>query len=222
VYSFAAFARLAGVTVKMLRHYERMGFLTPKRTSANHRRYSIRDLQILERILALKSLGLLHRDIKGRNVLHERGGRIVLMDLGAGRALDGTQTGDHTGTPMYMAPKVLVGGAATARSDIYCLGVLLYRLLTARLPVTAADRAALRAAHARGDRLPLRRVRTDLTPDITTTIERARDSDPSGRYASASEFADTLAAAFQRRVTQHGTVVSSMARRFARFHPGSL
>ena len=58
MYSIAAFARLTGVTVKMLRHYERIGLLTPKRTSAEHRRYSMRDLQSLERIIALKSLGL--------------------------------------------------------------------------------------------------------------------------------------------------------------------
>jgi DNA-binding transcriptional MerR regulator len=58
MYSMAAFARLAGVTVKMLRHYERIRLLTPKRTSAQHRRYSIRDLQSLERIIALRSLGL--------------------------------------------------------------------------------------------------------------------------------------------------------------------
>jgi DNA-binding transcriptional MerR regulator len=65
MYSISAFARLAGVTVKMLRHYERIGLLTPKRTSADHRRYSIWDLQTLERILALKSLGLPLARIKG-------------------------------------------------------------------------------------------------------------------------------------------------------------
>jgi DNA-binding transcriptional MerR regulator len=58
MYSIAAFARLAGVTVKMLRHYERLGLLKPNRTSVQHRRYSTRDLQSLERIIALKSLGL--------------------------------------------------------------------------------------------------------------------------------------------------------------------
>jgi DNA-binding transcriptional MerR regulator len=64
MYSIAAFARLAGVTVKMLRHYERIGLLAPKRTSAQHRRYSLRDLQRLERIIALKSLGLPLASIK--------------------------------------------------------------------------------------------------------------------------------------------------------------
>src|SRR6185369_7280564 len=75
---------------------------------------------------AVHAASLLHRDVKARNILRERGGRIVLMDLGAGRAATTSgPAGDETGTPMYMAPEVLAGGAATVRSDIYSLGVLL-------------------------------------------------------------------------------------------------
>jgi DNA-binding transcriptional MerR regulator len=58
MYSISKFSRVAGVTVKMLRHYERLGLLTPERTAAGYRRYAMRDLQSLERILALKTLGL--------------------------------------------------------------------------------------------------------------------------------------------------------------------
>jgi len=65
MYSTSAFARLAGVTIKVLRHYERVGLLAPKRTRAQYRRYAIADLHRLERILALKSLGLPLASIKG-------------------------------------------------------------------------------------------------------------------------------------------------------------
>src|SRR5262245_7587327 len=65
MYSTSAFARLAGVTIKMLRHYERLGLLAPKRTRTRYRRYAIADLQRLERILALKSLGLPLASMKG-------------------------------------------------------------------------------------------------------------------------------------------------------------
>lgn len=71
MYSTRAFAALTGVTVKALRHYERIGLLAPKRTGAGYRRYSLGDLRRLERILALKSLGLPLKKIK---TLLERGG----------------------------------------------------------------------------------------------------------------------------------------------------
>jgi DNA-binding transcriptional MerR regulator len=57
-YSVRAFAELAGVTVKALHHYERRGLLAPKRSPAGYRRYAVRDLARLDRIIALKSLGL--------------------------------------------------------------------------------------------------------------------------------------------------------------------
>ena len=64
MYSTRAFAELTGVTVKALRHYERMGLLGPMRTRARYRRYAFADLQQIERILALKSLGLSLTSIK--------------------------------------------------------------------------------------------------------------------------------------------------------------
>jgi DNA-binding transcriptional MerR regulator len=64
MYSTRTFAQLTGVTVKTLRHYERIGLLAPKRTAAGYRRYSLEDLQRLERVLALKSLGLPLNSVK--------------------------------------------------------------------------------------------------------------------------------------------------------------
>jgi hypothetical protein len=75
----------------------------------------------------------------------------------------------------------------------------------------------LRSAHAQGDRVPLGQVRNELTSDITTTIERACDSDPDVRYASAADFEDALASAFRRRATHHHLEASSLARTFARW-----
>ncbi len=63
-YHARAFARLTGVTIKALRHYERRGLLAPRRTAAGHRRYTLQDLRRLDEILALKSLGLPLVDVK--------------------------------------------------------------------------------------------------------------------------------------------------------------
>ena len=67
---------------------------------------------------AVHDAGLLHRDIKAQNVMRETGGRIVLMDFGAGHDLElsPARDGDYTGTPLYLAPEVLAGGAALKRA----------------------------------------------------------------------------------------------------------
>jgi len=170
-------------------------------------------MDLARALAAVHSAGLLHRDIKARNVLRERGGRIVLMDLGAGRiARETPRGGDETGTPMYMAPEVLMGGPATVRSDIYCLGVLLYRLLTGTFPVTADDISDLKSAHAAGRRASIGAVRQDLPVGLAATINRACDADPDARYSSAAEFELALALALQNCLSQRASVTPPIAR----------
>ncbi len=144
-------------------------------------------------LAAVHAAGLLHRDVKARNVIRERGGRLLLMDLGAGRRVDeATPGGDTTGTPLYMAPEVLGGGAATERSDVYGLGVLLYRLLTGAYPVVAKGLAELRAAHTAGRRTPLALMCPDVPPAVERAIEQAADPDPGRRIPRASELERAL------------------------------
>ena len=180
-------------------------------------------LDLASALSAVHSAGLLHRDIKTRNVLRARGGRVVLMDLGAGRTADKTpEEGDETGTPMYMAPEVLARGPATVRSDVYSLGVLLYRLLTGTFPVTATELGQLRSAHAAGSREPLGALRQDLTSDIVATIERGCHPAPDARYASAAEFEAALADALQRTLSLRASVASPLTRRWARWRNTAL
>jgi serine/threonine-protein kinase len=174
-------------------------------------------------LAAVHAAGLLHRDVKARNVLRERGGRIVLMDLGAGRPADDMPLGgDATGTPLYMAPEVLAGGEASVRSDIYGLGVLLYRLLTGSFPVEAASLADLRAAHVSGLSIPLRRARPDLPLDVVEPIERAHDREAARRYQNAGETEAGLRVALARAAALNATVRTRRARTWARWRRPAL
>lgn len=163
-------------------------------------RFSAQEASIIGRDLcramaAVHQAGVLHGDIKAHNVMREAGGRIVLMDFGAGQAL--TDEIDDpvsllAGTPVYLAPEVLKGLPRSASSDIYALGVLLYYLVTGSYPVTGHSVIALVDAHQRGERRHLRDARPDLPDDFVRAVERAVAPVPRERFASLGQFEDAL------------------------------
>jgi serine/threonine protein kinase len=147
-------------------------------------------------LAAVHHAGLLHRDVKAHNVMREDGGRIVLMDFGSGRdvrAALASPSLDLAGTPLYLAPEVFAGRAATIASDIYSLGVLLYHLVSGRYPVEGANRSEIQRAHAERRRTWLRDARPDLPDAFVRVIERALASDPDQRYQTAGELDEALA-----------------------------
>jgi eukaryotic-like serine/threonine-protein kinase len=153
-------------------------------------------VDVCRALAAVHGAGLVHGDVKAQNVMREDGGRIVLMDFGAGR-VQGAHVAALAGTPLYLAPEVLAGEPATPRSDIYSLGVLLFHLLTGAYPYSAADLDGLRAAHADGSRAMLRDLRPDLPDSLVHAVHRALEPDPARRFATAGEMEQGLAQALQ-------------------------
>ena len=151
-------------------------------------------LELCGAITAVHGAGLLHRDIKAHNVMRAEDGRIVLMDFGTGRELIDDASSDLAGTPLYLAPEVLQGQRATVRSDIYSLGVLLYRLVVGSYPVQARTVREVRRAHERGERTAVQTARPDVPPKLARVIERAIDPFPERRYQSADAVAADLKA----------------------------
>jgi serine/threonine protein kinase len=144
-------------------------------------------LDLCRALAAIHAAGLVHGDVKAANVLRERGGRIVLGDLGSATDAGATPV---TGSPATLAPEVLAGGPATAAADLYSLGVMLFQLLSGRFPVDAA--------HPEAGRTTLRDLRPDLPPAVVEIVERAADPDPSRRFPSAGALEQALAGASRR------------------------
>lgn len=152
-------------------------------------------------LLALEhahALGVVHRDLKPANLMVDGEGRTVVMDFGIARVLaKGRQTraGTLVGTLEYIAPEIVRGEAADARSDLYALGCVLYEMVTGELPFEAGSDYALMRAHA--EQAPPRPGAHDaeLPAALEAIILRALAKQPGERFADASAFRAALLAA---------------------------
>jgi eukaryotic-like serine/threonine-protein kinase len=153
-------------------------------------------LDVCSAVAATHALGLLHRDIKAKNVMREEGGRIVLLDFGLSQDLRAAGLSDPSrrvrGTPLYMAPELLRGGEASAQSDIFGIGVLLYHLVSGSYPAGGRNLPDVRGVYERGEAKLLRDRRADLPESFLRTIDRSLSPDPDGRFATAGQMAQML------------------------------
>ncbi len=164
-------------------------------------------LDICRALAAVHRAGLVHHDIKAQNVMREDGGRILLMDFGAGTVV-GEERSEKilSGTPIYMAPEMFKGKAATVQSDVYSLGVLLYHLVTGSYPVDGRTAAELYKAHEQGKKKLLRDARPDLPDAFVQVVERALAPTPDQRFESAGamEAALTSSVGLGAQATEEG------------------
>ena len=134
--------------------------------------------------------GIVHRDIKPANLMVRPDGTIKITDFGIARALDSaqlTQTGTMLGTVEYMSPEQLEGRTATAKSDLYALGVVAYRCLAGRTPFGGPESMAVALAHIRE---PVPRLPTDVPAAVAGLVYQMLEKDPSHRPASALRLAE--------------------------------
>jgi eukaryotic-like serine/threonine-protein kinase len=155
-------------------------------------------IALCDALAAVHAAQLIHQDIKPRNVIQEDSGRVVLMDFGAGLPRDDGAIDRVSGTPVFMAPEVVLGARPSVESDVYSLGVLLYYLLTGTYPVYAPNLDELRRLHERHHRTGTRRfVATlhELRPEVSPALARclAKALAPTGqRYKTAADFETAL------------------------------
>jgi TolB-like protein/tetratricopeptide (TPR) repeat protein len=165
-------------------------------------------IDLCRALSAVHSAGLLHGDVKARNVMREAGGRIVLMDFGAGRdSTAGPFVDISAGTPVYLAPEVIAERSATSQSDIYSLSVLLFYLVTGTYPTPGHTLDEIRAAHSQGRRTLLRDARPDLPLTFIDAVEKGLESDPAARHATPGQ----LQAALRRAQAGSGFLTPAIA-----------
>jgi serine/threonine protein kinase len=157
-------------------------------------------MQIADALEYAHGQGIIHRDVKPANIMLHADGRVLLGDFGLAKIFDGAPRPairdgrPDAGTPEYMAPEQ-IKGQTDARSDLYGLGVVMYLLLTARLPFSGASSNSVMEGHLYRLAAPPRQLNPRVTPAVDEVVQKALAKDPRFRFQSAREMSGALVTA---------------------------
>ena len=153
--------------------------------------------QVCEGLAEAHKLGVVHRDLKPHNLMIDRDGNVKIMDFGIARSLKTkgiTGTGVMIGTPEYMSPEQVEGHETDERSDIYALGVILYEMLTGRVPFEGETALGIALKHKTEIPADPRKINNQIPEDLARLILRCLEKDKERRFQPAEE----LSAEFDR------------------------
>ncbi len=149
--------------------------------------------QVLQALDYIHANGVVHRDLKPENVMVDDDDHIKLIDFGiasdaSARRLTYANFNAGLGTPDYISPEQVKGKRGDARSDIYAMGVILYEMLTGKLPFTGPSPLAVMNDRLLNHPIPPRVADASVSPQLQEIIYRALERDPRNRYTHAQEF----------------------------------
>ncbi|HEY3922351.1 MAG TPA: Stk1 family PASTA domain-containing Ser/Thr kinase [Gaiellaceae bacterium] len=151
--------------------------------------------QILSAVSFAHRNGIVHRDIKPHNIVVRKDGRLKVTDFGIARsgASQMTEAGSIVGTAQYLSPEQARGAPVDARSDLYSLGIVLYEMLTGKVPFSGDAPVEIAMKHLTAIPEPPSKLRSDVPHDLDAIVMRALAKDPDQRYSSAEEMDADLA-----------------------------
>lgn len=176
-------------------------------------------VKLARAVAALHRADIIHRDIKPDNVILEREGSLKLIDLGVVRVrgLEDAPSADVPGTLAYMAPEMLAGEPGNEATDLYALGVTMFRAFTGEFPYANPDPTA---GPRRERPQPLSSLRPDLPAWLQATLARAVATDPADRFSDVAEFAVEMEAGPARPPAQVRRPLTLYERAPVRFWQG--
>ncbi len=152
-------------------------------------------VQIAEALQEAHGRGIVHRDIKSENIMINTRSQVKVMDFGLAKlrgSMRLTKSSSTIGTLGYMAPEQIQGEQVDARSDVFSFGVVLYEMLTGRMPFRGEHDAAMMYSILNEEPEPLQNHLPDASPELMHILSRALEKDPSERYQSAGDMAIDL------------------------------
>ena len=152
-------------------------------------------LQITDGITDAHDSYIIHRDLKPQNILVKENGEIKITDFGIAMALNSTQltqTNSVMGSVHYLPPEQASGKGATLQSDIYSIGILMYELLTGKLPFQGENAVEIALKHMKNDIPSVRSMNDSIPQSVENIILRATAKNPKNRYETAKEMHDDL------------------------------
>src|SRR5881397_56267 len=151
--------------------------------------------QVCRALEAAHSVGIIHRDLKPQNIMRDKSGRILVMDFGLARTLEGdgmTQTGALVGTMEYMSPEQALAKELDQRSDLFALGLIFYELLTGKMPYKADSVVASLLKRTQERAAPVSSHDASIPPALSSIVSRSLEPDVKLRYQSAAEILNDL------------------------------
>jgi serine/threonine-protein kinase len=154
-------------------------------------------IEVLDALDYIHANGVVHRDLKPENIMVDANDKIKLIDFGiagdsTARRLTYANFTATLGTPNYISPEQVKGKRGDGRSDIFAMGVILYEMLSGKLPFSGPSPVAAMNDRLLNHPLPPRVADPKISPQLQEVLYRALERDPKNRYAKASEFARDL------------------------------